>query len=186
MIEFVHHAFGFVCGQPVGRTWPLDGEWLPFCQRCTGIYIGAIVALALQLAFRIRSGSRLLVVHGFLLLQIAPFGLHIIPDTGILRTITGMAFSFGLIGFLWLLPQEHLNLSRSPSASALWRFTILALFSALGVILAVTRGGTKTAFALSLLGLLGLCVLLLLSLVNLGLLASSLLNWLRIERLHIQ
>ena len=73
MIEFVHHAFGFVCGQPVGRTWPLDGEWLPFCQRCTGIYIGAIVALALQLAFRIRSGSRLLVVHGFLLLQIAPF-----------------------------------------------------------------------------------------------------------------
>lgn len=179
MTEFAHQAFGLLCGQPFGRTWSLEGEWLPFCQRCTGLYIGAAVALALQGVLRIRPGVRLLRVYGLLLLQLVPFGLHIVPDTGILRTLTGMAFSFGLVGFLWLLPQQHWELGSLPNASTLRRYTILALLSLFGLILAVTRGGSMTAFALSLFGLLGLFVLVLLILVNLGLLAASLPSWLR-------
>lgn len=185
MTEFVQHAFGFVCGQPLGRTWSLEGEWLPFCQRCTGLYIGAVIALALQLFLRIRLGPRLLGVYGLLLVQLAPFGLHLLPETEILRTLSGMAFSFGLVGFLWLLPQERLNLGSFPNASTLWRYAILALLSLLGLILAVRSGGAMTAFVLSLLGLLGLFVVLLLILLNLGLLASSLVEWLRSDKLHV-
>ncbi len=60
--------------------------------------------------------------------------------------------------------------------------TILALLSLSGLILVVTSGGTMTAFALSLLGLAGLFVVLLLILVNLGLLVSSLLDRLRSDK----
>ncbi len=179
MIEFLHHIFGFVCGQPAGRTWSLDGEWLPFCQRCTGIYVGALVAVALQLVFRIRPSSRLLGVYSLLIVQIAPFGLHVVRDTGMLRTLTGMAFSFGLIAFLWLLPQERLGLGCFPKASTLWSYAMLALFAAFSLIFAVNSGGAVTAALLSLVGMLGFSILVLLTLLNVGFLSSSLLKRLR-------
>jgi len=173
MGEFLNQTFEWVCSQPPGRTWSLDGEWLPFCQRCTGIYVGAVVAFVLQWVLKIRSDSRLLGVYGLLLVQLVPFGLHILPDTAILRTLTGMAFGFGLVGFLWLLPQERLNFGSIPCAPVLRRYAALALLSALGLIFAITRGGTLVALALSFVGFAGFLILLLLTVINLCLLATA-------------
>lgn len=63
-MELLHTVFRHVCGQPPDRTWHLDSLLLPVCQRCTGLYIGAALAVVFLL-------SLLLLNVGFLLVWAA-------------------------------------------------------------------------------------------------------------------
>ena len=94
--------FSYVCGQV--NLWTPAGEALPFCQRCTGLYVGGAYAQALWLLFRPRPTLRLLGAHALLLLLMIPFGFHLVPQGGELRTLTGQLFAAGLVCFLALNP----------------------------------------------------------------------------------
>jgi uncharacterized membrane protein len=102
MLDFLHHLFGFVCGQNPDHTWAPGGVLLPCCQRCLGLYAGAGVAALLHLWLRPQLTGRFLEAHGAFLLLMAPFGFHWLPQGPVLRTITGLLFGFGVFAFLWL------------------------------------------------------------------------------------
>ena len=107
MPDLLQHLFAGVCGQNLAHTWTPGGVPLPCCQRCTGLYVGALAGAALHLWFKPRLTSRFLWIHGVFLLQMIPFGFHWLPQGPFVRTITGTLFGFGLVSFFWLLPTAR-------------------------------------------------------------------------------
>jgi uncharacterized membrane protein len=107
MQEFLRHVFGWVCGQNPAHTWTPGGELLPLCQRCTGVYAGALVAGLLHLAWRPVPTLGWRWLNGVFLLFMLPSGRYWIPQNPELRCSSGTLFGFGLVAFLWLtLPAE--------------------------------------------------------------------------------
>ena len=102
MLELLFHLFAGVCGQNPGHTWAPGGVLLPCCQRCTGLYAGAGVAMLLHLWVKPRLTGRFLEIHGAFLLVMAPFGLHWVAQGPGLRTALGALFGFGIVTYLWL------------------------------------------------------------------------------------
>lgn len=100
MHETLNHAFSWICGQNPAHTWTCGGVALPCCQRCAGLYLGALFAFILQQLLRPRMNSRFLQVHGALLIVMVPFGFHWVPQGPLLRAWTGVLFGFGLVTFL--------------------------------------------------------------------------------------
>lgn len=97
------HIFSFVCGQTPAHTWAPGGLALPFCQRCAGLYVGAVIGVLLQVLFRPRFSTAYQWMHGLFLLQMIPFGFHLVPQGPMIRTITGGLFGLGVVGYLWPL-----------------------------------------------------------------------------------
>jgi len=107
MIESLQEIFSMVCAQNSAHTWAPGGELLPLCQRCTGFYTGAALALALLLVFRPKPDGRFRQLHLALVLAMTPFGFHLVPQEELLRTVSGYWFGFGVVGLLWLLPARR-------------------------------------------------------------------------------
>ena len=117
MLDLLRHVFGWVCGQNPAHTWSPGGELLPLCQRCTGVYVGAFVAVLLHLAWRPAPTTRWLWLNGAFLLLMIPFGFHWIPQNAELRCGSGILFGFGLVAFLWLtLPEKFSRSSQREEA----------------------------------------------------------------------
>jgi uncharacterized membrane protein len=198
MIEALSHAFAAVCGQNPGHTWAPGGVLLPYCQRCTGLYVGAGVAALLHLWLRPRMSNRFLSIHGAFLLFMAPFGFHWVAHGPVLRAITGVLFAFAVVTFLWLpvaggtgeRMSRSLRVSGQDAGGAGGRTASLGppfgswlYFSGLAATgmllpLAGSLGGTFTAYGLSAMAAWGaLCfAALIVANVGLGLLAA--LRWL--------
>ena len=117
--------FSYVCGQV--NLWAPGGEALPFCQRCTGLYVGGAWAQVVWLAFRPRPTLRVLGMHGLLLVLMVPFGYHLVPQGGEVRTLTGMLFAIGLTYFLALNPALRWRPweSRTGNERAYWAALLL-------------------------------------------------------------
>jgi uncharacterized membrane protein len=96
--------FSLVCGRE--HVWTLAGEPLPFCQRCTGLYVGGALAVLLLLLLRPRPTPNVLWVHGLLLLLMVPFGFNWIEQGPTVRMLTGQLFALGLVYFLGLAVEE--------------------------------------------------------------------------------
>ena len=117
MLDFLRHVFGWVCAQNPAHTWSPGGEFLPVCQRCTGVYAGALAAALLHLAWRPAPMPRWLWLNGAFLLFMLPSGYYWIPQNPELRCGSGILFGFGLVAFLWLtLPNTHSGGSRREKA----------------------------------------------------------------------
>ncbi len=100
-MDILTQVFSHVCGQ-TAHTWAPGGELLPCCQRCTGLYAGALVAALLHGICRPRLSGHFLEVHGGFLLLMVPFGYHWLPQNAALRGVTGVLFGAGLVTFLQL------------------------------------------------------------------------------------
>lgn len=174
-IEAFGHAFSAICGQDPAHTWACGGVTLPCCQRCTGLYVGAVLAALVHLGFKPRLTGRFLEVHGAFLLLMVPFGFHWISQGPAGRAVTGVLFGFGLVTFL-KLPLSQCPALRwtaqwpqgETATSSGWYFTAAGL-AAFGVPLLGALGGELAAWGLSGAALLGVLVLSLLVLANAGL-----------------
>ena len=117
MEEILHQLFGCVCGQYPAHTWSPGGEALPLCQRCSGLYVGALVAALLHLAQRPAPTPRWLWLNGAFLFFMVPSAAHWIPQNPELRCASGILFGAGLVAFLWLtLPENYFCRSRRKEA----------------------------------------------------------------------
>ena len=168
--------FSYVCGQV--NLWTPGGEALPFCQRCTGLYVGGAYAQLVWLLFRPRPTMRVLGMHALLLLLMIPFGYHLVPQGGELRTLTGQLFAVGLTYFLLLNPalrwrpwEDRIGNERAYWAAMLAGLPLL--------LLAVHWESGLAAPVLAGLGVAGLIGFAALALANLALLSLPL--W---QRLH--
>ena len=163
MLEMLSHLFGAVCGQNPGHTWAPGGILLPYCQRCTGLYVGACVAMWLHLWLRPKLSGRFLEIHGAFFLVVAPFAFHWVPQGPVLRTLTGVLFGFAVVTFLWL-PLR----GRAGDKPALSYLGLLGTTLVL-VPLTAARGGASAAYALAGLAFCGAVTLLALVAANLAL-----------------
>jgi uncharacterized membrane protein len=171
----LEQIFSHVCGQV--HRWAVGGELLPFCQRCTGLYVGGAVAFLLYAFFRPRPTPRVLLIHGLLLLQMVPFGYHFVPQDGTVRTLTGQLFAIGLTYFLALNPAAQFGFWEKRGNQSVLPYGVAAFVSIAALELAVHWGGGAPGFALAWVGFLGLLVyaaLVLANLVALPLAARSL------------
>ena len=161
------------------NLWSPGGDALPFCQRCTGLYVGGAWAQALWLAFRPRPTLRTLGLHGMLLLGMIPFGYHLVPQGGEVRTLTGVLFAVGLTYFLALNPAlrwRHWE-NRSGNERAYWAGIFISLPL---LLLAVHSESGLAATVLAWIGLAGLLGFAGLTLANLAVLALP--AWHRLHR----
>jgi uncharacterized membrane protein len=172
-------VFDGLCAQ--AHCWAPGGETLPFCQRCTGFYVGAALALVLYAVFRPRPTLSVLWAHGLFLLLMVPFGYHLVPQNGTLRTLTGQLFAVGLVGYFCLLPLPSWRNQPAENNHFLWAYTAGILASLAAVQLMVHWGGRLSGEVLTWLGLAGLIALAVLAVAN-GILAPWTL-W-RIVRSH--
>jgi uncharacterized membrane protein len=176
VIDLLPNAFSFVCGQHPDHIWAPGGNALPCCQRCTGLYLGALAAVLLHVWLKPRPTNRFLAAHGFLLLQMVPFGFHWLPQGPVLRTITGVLYGFGIVAFLCRLPAAREKSSEASGArgSASWRYAF-GLVTAVSLIpMIALHGGEEAALILSWLAAGGALALAALVLAN-GILALRLL-----------
>ena len=176
--------FSLVCGQNPAHTWTPGGEWLPFCQRCTGFFVGVAVALLVQVALRIRPSARFLQVHGLFLLAMVPLGLHWVAQGPVVRTLSGLLYGFGVVSFLWLFLGECLPGIRGQDARRLRLYSAGVGMSLVGVPVLAAWGGRGAAWVLTSTAVVGLAGLGVLVLSNLGIGIAWLVSRRRLSRLR--
>jgi uncharacterized membrane protein len=180
MAGFMQEIFGLVCGQNPAHTWAPGGELLPLCQRCTGLYVGAALALLLLILYRPPIDIRYRWLHAMLLLAMTPFGFHLVPHGEVLRTMSGHWFGFGSVGLLWLMPGE-LWADKGHRKPSLRSYLLLGLMSLISVPVFAQWGGALAAVTLSWLALAGLAAIAGLLLGNLILLLYTMITWFRLQ-----
>jgi uncharacterized membrane protein len=177
-MNLLRELFAHVCGQQ--HCWVLGGQALPFCQRCTGLYVGGFCALILILAFRLRPNAFLYWVHGIFLLVMIPFGFHFVSQGAFVRTSTGVLFGFGLVYYLALNPFTAWQWWKRGSLARSAAYLLLAMSVVPLLFGAVRSGGSFSAKIVAALGTLGLTGLSVLVVANLAVLPRT------IKALHRQ
>ena len=173
----LHEIFSFVCGQQ--HSWVIGGEELPFCQRCTGLYVGAVPALLVFLWFRPKPTKGMLWTHGMCLLLMVPFGYHLVAQTGEIRMLTGQLFAIGLVYYLTLLAADRWPSLRELSSRGIAGYFAAGLATLFALQASVIWGGPWTSAVLSWIGFGGLLIYGLLVVMNLMLLAVAAWEFLR-------
>jgi uncharacterized membrane protein len=163
---FIREVFSLVCAQNAAHTWAPGGQMLPLCQRCTGFYTGAAIALALLILFRPLPRARFRWIHFLLVLAMTPFGFHLIAQGEILRTASGQWFGFGVAGLLWLLPSRLPALKANTTAGGAVHF-LLGMTSMFLLPPFALWGGTAAAIVIPWIALTGLLAIAGLALANL-------------------
>jgi len=102
-MNLLTEIFSHLCGQ--GRCFVIDGAALPVCQRCLGLYVGALVTLACLAAsgaWRRGLPSRsIFAVNVAALLAAILGGLHVLDFGPLWRLACGMWT--GQVATLWLI-----------------------------------------------------------------------------------
>jgi uncharacterized membrane protein len=167
----LHDIFAHVCGQQ--HNWIVGGQELPFCQRCAGLYAGAAPALLALLFFKPKPSKGMLWTHGLSLLLMAPFGYHLVAQTGELRMLTGQVFAIGLVYYLMLLPSDRwANWQKLAPRKVANYFALGGLWIVL-LQFAVIWGGPRTNELLSWAGFGGLAIYGILVVLNVLLVATA-------------
>lgn len=181
MTDWLTDLFGLVCGQLPAHTSAPGDVLLPFCQRCTGLYVDAAVATALHLGLRFRASERFLQLHGALLLLMVPLGYHWVPQAAVARMLSGVLFSAGVVCYLWLTAGPRVTTLRDLDLRGCLTYTAGIAATLLFVPAASLFGNVTAWYALVALASLGLASLALLVALNL---ARSI-AWLARRLLHL-
>lgn len=162
--DFIQQIFSHLCHQEVDRCWIFGGLPIAFCQRCTGVYLGAFfMAFILPLA-RFKPTKKIIFIHAIFILQMIIFGLHLIPHNGSVRTISGQIFIYGVIYFLWLNIQNRWNLFNDKRDSKIYFLYLILLIPFIQLL--VHLNFNFLYHILNLFGLIGLIFLIILSILN--------------------
>jgi uncharacterized membrane protein len=123
-MELISNIFHYICGQ--GRCFEIDGEVLPVCQRCFGLYAGAaLTGMYLLLTRAWRRGlpnAAVVLLHSCLLIAALVGGLGVIDPGPMWRLLCGVWT--GHVIMIWLIGASvhlyHLAHCRNPKIYA-WR-----------------------------------------------------------------
>ena len=166
--------FSPVCGQNPDHTWVLGGLPLPCCQRCTGLYAGALLAIVLRAWLRPRLSRGFVLAHSLFLLQLTLATVPSLAHGPVLRTISGFCYGFGVVAFLGA--PVNLRLGPMPSGAGRMWWYAAGMGASLALLLsAVAWDQRLSAGVLSWIVLVGAISLVGLILVNVALLLRSIL-----------
>jgi uncharacterized membrane protein len=92
--NFVYSAGDRLCHQKMERSLFINGNQMPFCTRCTAIWLGITIGLGIMIFYKIKLDNRFLIL---ILLGIVPIGidgtgqlLGLWESQNILRLATGL------------------------------------------------------------------------------------------------
>ena len=171
--------FSVICGENPDHIWSPGGQPLPCCQRCTGLYAAALLAVARHIWLRPCITRRFLQFHALFLLQLGLFAFPWLPDSSALRSVSGSLFAFGVVAFLWPAVSGWLPTSNHGRAGR--GAYALGMVASAGLIPAIaTWGGAIGGSVLMCLVLAGALALAGLAIANLVRLPSSLASSLRL------
>ena len=166
-MESLAQLFSYVCGQV--HLCVVNGEALPLCDRCVGLYFGGAYAILLSL-LRPRATAPMLWLHGLFMLAMIPFGFHFIQHGALVRIITGQLFAYGLIYYLLLVPAEDRSVRTGHRATL--EYFGAALAGIVLLLVLVVRGGHLIAMLLIATATLGLATYALLAVINIATMGS--------------
>jgi uncharacterized membrane protein len=164
--------FSVVCGQV--HCWAPGGVMMPVCERCLGLYLGALWSLLLVSTVRPFPSRALLWLHGLAMLAMIPFGYHLVPQGPVIRTVTGFVFGLGMVYYLSLAPGEIVGLERFAKRRAATVYALAALTPLPVVLVSVQYGPAVAGSVLTVLATVGLAVTVLLALASVASLLGSL------------
>jgi uncharacterized membrane protein len=173
MAYWIHRVFDELCGQAPGHVWQTDGFTMPCCQRCTGLYAGALLACLILAWARHRQFWPAVWIPGVFILLMVPFGYHWVPQGPCLRTVSGQLFGCGVVSLLWLLPGARWLPPQPLPPGRFRRGSLLLAASLLLVPLAASVGGFWLLRLLTLASVAGVLVLAALVGLNLWLLLQA-------------
>ena len=97
--NFIYSAGDRLCHQKADRSFFINGNQMPFCSRCTAIWLGLAIGLGFMVFYKIQLDEKFLFA---ILVGIAPIGLDGVgqlfglwESTNLIRAITGL--SVGII-----------------------------------------------------------------------------------------
>ena len=137
-METLTAIFAHVCGQ--GRCFIIDGVPLPVCERCSGLYFGALLTGVWLLASRIwRRGlpqRRVVCLQAGALILALLGGLHVLDTGPGWRLLCGLWT--GHVAAVWLVTgasQLKVSTRRMPSGMLTWprKATVQAIVASLAM-----------------------------------------------------
>jgi uncharacterized membrane protein len=96
--------FHYLCHQDAARSFVISGHTLPFCHRCTGLYIGlALAAITILATQTHRKGwpPITIVYTSILSLALMPiFGYHLLDPGSAVRLFSGLIYGMAIANLL--------------------------------------------------------------------------------------
>lgn len=93
-LSFLYNSGDILCHQKAQRSFFINGNQMPFCSRCTSIWLGLSIGLAIMIFYRIELDNKFLflILIGFFPIAIDGFGqlLQLWESTNVIRTVTGL------------------------------------------------------------------------------------------------
>jgi uncharacterized membrane protein len=93
-INIVYSFGDSLCHQKVERSFFINGNQMPFCSRCTAIWLGLTIGLGFMIFYKIELDEKFLII---ILIGIAPIAidgggqlLGLWESTNVIRFITGL------------------------------------------------------------------------------------------------
>ena len=100
----VSYIFSFLCSQDPSRSFAIAGHLLPFCQRCTGLYLGlGITFIYLLLSRHYKKGlppTSVIYVNIASLLVMPVFGFHLLDPGPAWRLWSGLIYGNAIVSLL--------------------------------------------------------------------------------------
>lgn len=92
--SFIYSVGDRLCHQKVERSLILNGNQMPFCTRCTAIWLGIVIGLGLALFFKIKLDGKFMVFIIFAFIPLAIDGVgqlvELWESTNLIRATTGI------------------------------------------------------------------------------------------------
>ena len=134
-MNIIIYIFSFLCSQDAARCFVIDGQALPFCQRCTGVYIGlgiGFVYLLLSGYYKKGLPPRSILYINIISLLIMPiFGFHLFDPGAAWRLWSGLIFGNAIVFLLFpaalIICNEGKVFDHNPKVSILY-FVLLFIF----------------------------------------------------------
>ena len=88
-----------LCHERAERSFFINGNQMPFCSRCTGIWVGLVIGISLMIFYTIKLDEKIFLL---IVLSILPLGIDgagqligFWESTNLIRLITGLLTGFG-------------------------------------------------------------------------------------------
>ena len=103
-MSIINYIFSFLCSQDPSRSFAIDGRLLPFCQRCTGLYLGlGITFVYLLLTRHYKKGlppAGIIYVNIAGLMIMPVFGFHLLDPGPPWRLWSGLIYGNAVASLL--------------------------------------------------------------------------------------
>jgi uncharacterized membrane protein len=115
-IDFVYICGDRLCHQKVERSFFINENQMPFCSRCTAIWLGLVIGLGIMIFYKIELNNKFLILILIGIIPIAIDGvgqlLHFWESTNIIRLITGLLAGIVTGLAIGIIIEELIDLKR--------------------------------------------------------------------------